>query len=944
MPDSSLSVGIVVGAALGSTFGSTFQTAEQRSKKLGDALKKVRLNTRLTGDVIQYKEALDQLKRKQAQAGTSSQKFAGEIAQVERRYQTAAQKAKKYGLQIGDAARLHRQFSRTAREAEQSLERLQRRQARQQKRQALRSRALPLLGAAYAAASPIKAAIQFESVMADVRKVVNFDSPGQFKAMGKDILRLSTVIPMAASGIGDIVAAAGQAGIARHELLRFAEDAAKMGVAFDMSGEQAGSAMTGMRTIFKLNQDQVVGLGDAYNHLSNNMDATARDMINIAERTGSTGQLMGLSGQQVGALGATFLALKSPPEVAATGINAMLQKLQTASQQGPKFQDALAGIGMSAEGLKQAIKQDAQGALLDFLEAVKSSDDVAGTLSNLFGIQYSDDIAKLLGSLDLYRKALGLVADETRYAGSMQKEYEERAKTTENELQLLRNQFTRLGVNLGSTVLPAIRWLGSGLGWVAGGVADLADRFPGATKAVVGLTIGFVGLVASVWVAHFASTLLGDAWDTAKGAAKGLAKAIGWTRGRLVAFNATALLTAARTKALAIGGAIKSFGSSLIGLASRAIPGAVIGLKTLAASMWALVANPVGAIIAGIALGIAAAGMLIYKYWEPIKAFFGGLWQGFMEGLQPLLGALGQLWTTLVEAVRPALEPLESIWSELGGALSWVGDVIGSVVDWFGSLLTPVSAVSEETRGAAQAGLWLGKILGTLVVGTIKLLLGHFKIWDKLMTVVGQAIFGLAKAAWNLGGALIEGIGSAWRSVMGWLEGFSLYDVGTAILTTLGEGILGAGGWLLGQVQSVFGKVRDLLPFSDAKAGPFSALTASGQSILSTLGQGVRQAGPQALQRPLTRALTTATAGLALALPIAAETPEPADPVAAQSLPISSLTRQHAPAVAAQPTGQTIIHNYYNRIEIHQLPGEDASALAERRDQLRRRGVSHDGF
>ena len=426
---------------------------------------------------------------------------------------------------------------------------------------------------------------------------------------------------------------------------------------------------------------------------------------------------------------------------------------------------------------------------------------------------------------------------------------------------------------------------------------------------------------------------------------------IGKVSSQLKMFNATALLTSARTKALAVGGAIRSFGSSLIGLASRAIPGAVIGLKTLAASMWALVANPVGAIIAGIALGIAAAGMLIYKYWEPIKAFFGGLWQGFMEGLQPLLGALGQLWTTLVEAVRPALEPLEPIWSAVGGALSWVGDVIGSVVDWFGSLLTPVSAVSEETRGAAQAGLWLGKILGTLVVGTIKLLLGHFKIWDKLMTVVGQAIFGLAKAAWNLGGALIEGIGSAWQSVMGWLEGFSLYDVGTAILTTLGEGILGAGGWLLGQVQSVFGKVRDLLPFSDAKAGPFSALTASGQSILSTLGQGVRQAGPQALQRPLTRALTTATAGLALALPIAAETPEPADPVAAQSLPISSLTRQHAPAVAAQPTGQTIIHNYYNRIEIHQLPGEDASALPERilreierRDQLRRRGVSHDGF
>jgi len=92
--------------------------------------------------------------------------------------------------------------------------------------------------------------------MADVRKVVDFDTPDQFGQMSKDVLLLSTRIPMAADGIGAIVAAAGQAGIAREELLRFAEDAAKMGVAFDLSGQQAGAAMTGLRSIFGLTQDR----------------------------------------------------------------------------------------------------------------------------------------------------------------------------------------------------------------------------------------------------------------------------------------------------------------------------------------------------------------------------------------------------------------------------------------------------------------------------------------------------------------------------------------------------------------------------------------------------------------------------------------------------------------------------------------------------------------
>ena len=181
--------------------------------------------------------------------------------------------------------------------------------------------------------APTRAAMDFESVMADVRKVVDFETPGQFQAMSRDVLELSKRIPMTAAGLGEIVAAAGQAGIARGELTRFTEDAAKMGVAFDLSGAEAGGAMTGLRSIFHLNQDQVVSLGDSFNHLSNNMDATAGDMLKIANRAGAVGKQFGLNGQQVGALAASFLALQTPPEVAGTAINALLQKLQTADKQ-----------------------------------------------------------------------------------------------------------------------------------------------------------------------------------------------------------------------------------------------------------------------------------------------------------------------------------------------------------------------------------------------------------------------------------------------------------------------------------------------------------------------------------------------------------------------------------------------------------------------------------
>lgn len=87
--------------------------------------------------------------------------------------------------------------------------------------------ALTFGGVAYKMVGYTKEAIDFESAMSDVRKVVNFDSPQQFKEMGKDILNMSTRIPLAAEGLAAIVASGGQSGIARKDLISFAESAAK---------------------------------------------------------------------------------------------------------------------------------------------------------------------------------------------------------------------------------------------------------------------------------------------------------------------------------------------------------------------------------------------------------------------------------------------------------------------------------------------------------------------------------------------------------------------------------------------------------------------------------------------------------------------------------------------------------------------------------------------
>lgn len=90
----------------------------------------------------------------------------------------------------------------------------------------------------------------------------------------------------------------------------------------------------------------------------------------------------------------------------------------------------------------------------------------------------------------------------------------------------------------------------------------------------------------------------------------------------------------------------------------------------------------------------------------------------------------------------------------------------------------------------------------------------------------------------------------------GWLN---LFDSGRKLILTLVAGIKSMAAAPVEAIKGIFAKVRNLLPFSDAKEGPLSQLTLSGARIMSTLGAGIQGAAP-GLQRTMAGAL----AGVAL--------------------------------------------------------------------------------
>lgn len=308
-----------------------------------------------------------------------------------------------------------------------------------------------------ALSGPVQQAIEFESAMSDVRKVVDFDTPEAFAQMSDDILELSTRIPMAADGLAQIVASGGQSGIVREELLKFAEIAAKVGVAFDISAEQSGDAMASIKTQLGLTVEKTSALFDAMNHLSNNMSSTAPKVLNFTTRVAADGEVKGFNATETIAFGSAMIAAGAGADVAATSFRNMGKALARGAASTPKQRAAFESLGLSAADVAKRMQEDAVGTTLDVMERINRipAHLQSSTMSQIFGDE-ARALTPLINRLDLLREALGLVSDEQQYLGSAEREYAARAATTANNVQLMRNQMARLGISIGEVVLPPL--------------------------------------------------------------------------------------------------------------------------------------------------------------------------------------------------------------------------------------------------------------------------------------------------------------------------------------------------------------------------------------------------------------------------------------------------------------------------------------------------------
>lgn len=362
-----------------------------------------------------------------------------------------------------------------------------------------------------ALAMPVNAAMGFESKMADIRKVVDgLDDRNAFAAMSDDILTLSTQLPMAAEGIAEIVAAGGQAGIARSDLMQFASDAVKMGVAFDTTAEESGQMMAQWRTAFRLTQDDVVVLADKINYLGNTGPANAGKISEIVTRIGPLGEIAGVASGEIAALGATIAGMGVEPEIAATGIKNFMKALTSGGAATKAQRTVLAALKINPKKLAADMQKDSKGTMLKVLDGISKipKEKQAAAMNMLFGSESAGAIAPLLTNMDLLRINFERVADAQQYGGSMQKEYASRAATTENQLTLLRNSVNAISVTLGDTFLPVINEAAEAvMPWLEH-VRDLVRENPEMVKSVAKLGVALLVAGSAVGVLSRAFRIL----------------------------------------------------------------------------------------------------------------------------------------------------------------------------------------------------------------------------------------------------------------------------------------------------------------------------------------------------------------------------------------------------------------------------------------------------
>lgn len=350
-----------------------------------------------------------------------------------------------------------------------------------------------------------EAFIDFESGFAGVEKTIDA-TPEQLAELEEGIKRLSTEIPATTTEIEKVAESAGQLGIATDDILNFTEVMIKLGTSTSMVAEEAATSLAQFANITGMDAGDYERLGSVVVDLGNKFATTEQKIIGLGTRLASTGDIVGMSKDEIMAYATALTSVGVEAEAGGTALSKMFKyiELAVASGNAEKYAEI---SGMLADDFRALWENDPSEALRRFLEGLGKLEDSGGnvlvTLNDMgiTEVRLSNAIQVLSGSSKLLTDALDTAKTAWDENTALAVEAGKRYETTESKMKILQNRAELLKIEIGEdfirTVSPAIEKLGD----MTEGLTDLAEESPAVSSAFAGIGGAMAGLTGLTVVA-----------------------------------------------------------------------------------------------------------------------------------------------------------------------------------------------------------------------------------------------------------------------------------------------------------------------------------------------------------------------------------------------------------------------------------------------------------
>lgn len=429
---------------------------------------------------------------------------------------------------------------------------------------------------------------KMDDEMTNVRKYTG-QAAEEVERMNEDFKKMDTRTPR--QKLNQLAEDAGRLGITSTAAVEeFVDGADKINVALgDDLGDKAVSQIGKLAQMF--GEDKTKGLrgamlatGSAVNDLAQNSSASAGYLVDFTARVAGVGKQAGFTQAQIMGLASVLDQNMQQDETAATAVQNLLAKM---FQDSAKFAQI---AGLNVKEFAKTLKGDANGALLQFLAAMRAKGGFAD-LAPMFeemkmdGSRATGVLTVLADKLDDIKTAQNLANEAYSEGTSVLNEFETQNESVQAQLDKASKKFLDLSIELGQKLYPAARYCISAASLGVRALSTLVDFVKDYWRILIVLTAAIV-----TYTAVSKAKLIAEKAQMA------------WLNIMILREKAHLVLVGLKTSAL------KTMAIVQMALTRE------IKLTTAAQMLWnkVLLANPITAVIAVVA-GLTAAIVTLSK-------------------------------------------------------------------------------------------------------------------------------------------------------------------------------------------------------------------------------------------------------------------------------------------------------------------------------------------